>query len=68
MHLMSLTLRGFKSFASATTFEFTPGINAVVGPNGSGKSNVHHLTRGVNGRVHIGSTDTGSPGRCGRLE
>lgn len=37
---MSLTLRGFKSFASATTFEFTPGINAVVGPNGSGKSNV----------------------------
>ncbi|WP_438356864.1 chromosome segregation SMC family protein [Rothia mucilaginosa] len=40
MHLMSLTLRGFKSFASATTFEFTPGINAVVGPNGSGKSNV----------------------------
>ena len=40
VHLMSLTLRGFKSFASATTFEFTPGINAVVGPNGSGKSNV----------------------------
>lgn len=37
---MSLTLRGFKSFASATTFEFTPGINVVVGPNGSGKSNV----------------------------
>lgn len=37
---MSLTLRGFKSFASATTFEFTPGINAMVGPNGSGKSNV----------------------------
>uniref|UniRef100_UPI003FA3C003 AAA family ATPase n=1 Tax=Rothia dentocariosa TaxID=2047 RepID=UPI003FA3C003 len=40
MHLTSLTLRGFKSFASATTFEFTPGINAVVGPNGSGKSNI----------------------------
>ncbi len=40
MHLHSLTLRGFKSFASATTFEFTPGINAVVGPNGSGKSNI----------------------------
>lgn len=40
MHLTSLTLRGFKSFASATTFEFAPGINAVVGPNGSGKSNI----------------------------
>lgn len=40
MHLTSLTLRGFKSFASSTTFEFAPGINAVVGPNGSGKSNI----------------------------
>ncbi|MDO5750948.1 MAG: chromosome segregation protein SMC [Rothia sp. (in: high G+C Gram-positive bacteria)] len=40
MHLASLTLRGFKSFASATTFEFSSGMNAVVGPNGSGKSNI----------------------------
>src|ERR1700742_5176170 len=40
MHLRSVTLKGFKSFATRTKLEFAPGVAVVVGPNGSGKSNI----------------------------
>jgi chromosome segregation protein len=62
VYLKSLTLRGFKSFASATTLRFEQGITCVVGPNGSGKSNIVDAFSWVMGEQGV------KPLRGGKME
>jgi chromosome segregation protein len=73
MFLTSLTMRGFKSFADATTLEVEPGVTVVVGPNGSGKSNIvdalswvlgTHSVKKVRGAAMTDVIFAGSPGRA----
>ncbi|EQD56288.1 chromosome partition protein Smc, partial [mine drainage metagenome] len=79
MHLKSMTMKGFKSFADPVTLVFEPGVTVVVGPNGSGKSNVVDALMwalGVQGAKTVRSSKmedvifAGSPSRAalGRAE
>src|SRR6187402_3997816 len=40
VHLKSIKIRGFKSFADPLELTLQPGVAVIVGPNGSGKSNI----------------------------
>lgn len=45
MHLKTLSLYGFKSFAGRVELDLSRGISGIVGPNGVGKSNISDAIR-----------------------
>ncbi|HSF86583.1 MAG TPA: chromosome segregation protein SMC [Acidimicrobiia bacterium] len=59
MLLKSLSLAGFKSFATRTRLDFESGVTVVVGPNGSGKSNLLDALSWVMGTQATSALRTG---------
>jgi chromosome segregation protein len=55
VHLQSVRIRGFKTFARQTELLLEPGVTVIIGPNGSGKSNIADAVLWVLGEQSPGS-------------